>query len=158
MAPKMLMDTNTLFTSSFGTFSEIIVIYYSFKIFPRFWLAKSARIIHNNQLLMTKFERILCLTRKWRQKCSVLAGKGTVNREDLGTRLSCFGCENKKWGTFHSFQEYDLGKVIAKNMPRRARTQLEEISEGVTRLGLRPRRITPSSISIILHKILSLIH
>ena len=29
-----------------------------------------------------------------------------------------------------------------------------EISEGVIRLGLRPRRITPSSISIILHKIL----
>ena len=27
-----------------------------------------------------------------------------------------------------------------------------EISEGVIRLGLRPRRITPSSISIILHK------
>ena len=33
-----------------------------------------------------------------------------------------------------------------------------EILEGVIRLGLRPRRITPSSISIILHKILSLIH
>ena len=33
-----------------------------------------------------------------------------------------------------------------------------KISEGVIRLGLRPRRITPSSVSIILHKILSLIH
>ena len=50
------------------------IIYYSFKIFPRFWLAKSSRMIHYNQLLMTKFGRILCLTRKWRQKCSVLAG------------------------------------------------------------------------------------
>ena len=40
--------------------------YYSFKIFPKFWLAKSTRIIHgHNQLLMTKFVRILCLTRKW---------------------------------------------------------------------------------------------
>ena len=29
----------------------------------------------------------------------------TVNREDLETRLSCFGCELKKWRTFHSFQE-----------------------------------------------------
>ena len=48
--------------------------YYSFKIFPQFWLAKSTRIIHHNQLLMTKFGRILCLTRKWREKCSVLAG------------------------------------------------------------------------------------
>ena len=71
--------------------------YYSFKIFPRFWLAKSTRLIHHNQLLMTKFERILCLTRKWRQKC-------TVNREDLGTRLSCFGCGNKNGGRFTRFK------------------------------------------------------
>ena len=48
--------------------------YYSFKIFARFWLAKSTRLIHHNQLLMTKFGRNLTLTRKWRQKCSVFAG------------------------------------------------------------------------------------
>ena len=36
--------------------------------------------------------------------------------------------------------------------------RIMEISEGVIRLDLRPRRITLSSISIILHKILSLIH
>ena len=48
--------------------------YYSFKIFPRFWLAKGPRISHHNQLLMTKLGRILCLTRRWCQKCSVLAG------------------------------------------------------------------------------------
>ena len=57
-------------------FQKTIIIanyyYYSFKIFPQFWLAKSTRIIHHNQLLMTKFGRILCLTRKWRQKCSLL--------------------------------------------------------------------------------------
>ena len=35
--------------------------------------------------------------------------------------------------------------------------RIMEISEAVFRLGLRPRRITPSSIFIILHKILSLI-
>ena len=35
--------------------------------------------------------------------------------------------------------------------------RIMEISEGVIRLGLRRRRITPSLISIILHKILSLI-
>ena len=46
-------------------------------------------------------------------------------REDLGTRLSCFGCENKKWRTFQSFQELELGGIIAKNMARTARTQLE---------------------------------
>ena len=48
--------------------------YYSFKIFPRFRLAKSTRLIHHNQFLMTIFGRILCLARKWRQKCSVLVG------------------------------------------------------------------------------------
>ena len=48
------------------------ICYYSFKIFPQFWLAKNTRIIHHNQLLMTKFGRILCLRRKWRQKCSPL--------------------------------------------------------------------------------------
>ena len=35
-------------------------LYYSFKIFPQL----STRIIHHNQLLVTKFGRILCLTRK----------------------------------------------------------------------------------------------
>ena len=72
------------------------IYYYSFKIFPRFWLAKSTCLIHHNQLLMTKFGRNLTLTRKWRQKCSIFAGSGTVNREDLGTRLSCFGFEFEK--------------------------------------------------------------
>ena len=79
--------------------------YDSFKIFRRFWLAKSTHIIHHNQFPETKFGRILCLKTKWRQKCSVRAGYGTVNREDLGRRLSCFSCVNKKWRTFHSFQE-----------------------------------------------------
>ena len=48
--------------------------YYSFKIFPRFWLAKSKRLIHHNQLMMTKFGGILTLMRKWCQKCSVFTG------------------------------------------------------------------------------------
>ena len=33
--------------------------YYSFKIFLRSWLAKITRIIHHNQLPLTKFGRIL---------------------------------------------------------------------------------------------------
>ena len=74
---------------------------------------------------MTKFERILRLMNRSRQKCSLLAGSCIVNREDLWTRLSCFGCENKRWRTFHSFQEQELGEIIAKNMVRAATTQLE---------------------------------
>ena len=33
--------------------------YYSFKIFPRFWLVETTRIIHHNQLLFTKFGKKL---------------------------------------------------------------------------------------------------
>ena len=33
-------------------------------IFAQFLLAESTRIIHHNQLVITKFGRILCLTRK----------------------------------------------------------------------------------------------
>ena len=40
-------------------------------------------------------------------------------------RIGCFGCENKKWRTFQSFQEKELGEIIAKNMTRTAGTQLE---------------------------------
>ena len=76
--------------------------YYSFKIFPRFWMAKSTLIIHHNQLLMTKFGRILCLTRKWLQKCSPLQVKAPLTGKP-GTRLSCFGCE-KNGGHFTSFK------------------------------------------------------
>ena len=78
--------------------------HFSLESVPRFWLAKSTRIIHHNQLLMTKFERILCLTRNWRQKCSVFAGWSTVKRKDLATRLSCFGCETKNGGHFTRFK------------------------------------------------------
>ena len=39
---------------------------------PEDEVAKSTRIIHHNQLLMTEFGRILCLTRKLRQNCSLL--------------------------------------------------------------------------------------
>ena len=64
--------------------SVIKIHYYSFKIFPQFWLAKSARIIHHNQLLMTKFGRILCLMRKWCQKCSLLQVSAPLTEKTLG--------------------------------------------------------------------------
>ena len=35
------------------------IIYYSFKIFLCFWLTKITRIIHHNQLLLTKFGKFL---------------------------------------------------------------------------------------------------
>ena len=49
----------------FNTITLLINLhYYSLKIFPQFLLAKSTRFIHHNQLLMTKFGRILSLARK----------------------------------------------------------------------------------------------
>ena len=53
---------------------SIIATYYSFKIFLSFWLAKDTHVIHHNQLLLTKFGRILWLINQWRQKCSTVAG------------------------------------------------------------------------------------
>ena len=47
------------------------------------------------------------------------------NQDNLGSRLGCFGCENKQKRTFHSFQEQELGEIIAKDMARTASTQLE---------------------------------
>ena len=100
--------------------------YYSFKIFPKFWLAKSTRIIHHNQLLMTKFGRILCLTRKWRQKCSPLQVKVPLPRRP-GDEVELFWLWKQKWRTLPSFQEYELqlevGEIIAKNIAKTVRRQ-----------------------------------
>ena len=78
--------------------------YYLFKISFQFWLAKSTRIIHHNQLLITKFGRILCLTRKWRQKCSPLQVKAPLPRRP-GDEVELFWLWKQEWRTVHSFQE-----------------------------------------------------
>ena len=102
---------------------QLSLHYYSFKLFPQFWLAKSTRIIHHNQLLMTKFGRILCLTRKWHQKCSPLQVKAPLLRRP-GDEVELFWLLKKKWRKFHLFQEQELqlelGKIIAKNMAKTA--------------------------------------
>ena len=75
--------------------NSLIVNYYSFKIFPRFWLAKRTRIIHHNQFLMTKFGRILCLTRKWRQKCSLLQVNASLTEKTWGRGWVVFVMKTK---------------------------------------------------------------
>ena len=52
--------------------NSLIVYYSSFKIFLRFWLAKIPRIIHHNQLMSTKFGRILRYVKWWCQSCGKL--------------------------------------------------------------------------------------
>ena len=78
--------------------------YYSFKIFSRFWLVKTTRIIHHNQLLFTKFgknlrhielmtskvelsENYWTIDVKMTSKVQPAADYWTVDRENLGTRL-----------------------------------------------------------------------
>ena len=74
-----LVDTRK-YSKTISLIASVKLHYCSFKIFPQFWLAKSTRIIHHNQLLMTKFWRILCLTRKRRHKCSPLQVKALLPR------------------------------------------------------------------------------
>ena len=60
-------------------------VYYSFKIFPRFWLVKTTRIIHHNQLLFSK--NYWTIDVKMTSKVQPAADYWTVDRENLGTRL-----------------------------------------------------------------------
>ena len=55
--------------------------------------------IPHNQLLLTQFGMNFVILNRWCQndvkKCSLVAGYWTVDRENLGTRLSCFGSYSK---------------------------------------------------------------
>ena len=67
--------------------------YYSFKIFLRFWLAKIRRIIYHNKLLSIQFGRTFPYWTGDVKSAGKVAVYWTVNRENLGTRLSCFRSE-----------------------------------------------------------------
>ena len=105
---QAIRDTFHLRDSEFKSF------YYSFKIFLSFWLAKSTSIIHLNQLLLTKFGRILRLIDRWQQKCRTLVQvnapltKKTWGRGWAGRNGPTVG------GTFHSFHHELLSKNIAR--------------------------------------------
>ena len=61
---------------------KLICIIIHSKYFPNSdWLKAHSHVIHHNQLLMTKFGRILCLKRKWRQKCSPLQVKAPLTKK-----------------------------------------------------------------------------
>ena len=85
-------------------FIDININYYSVKIFPQFWLTKSTRIIHHNQLMMTKFGRILCLTRKWRQKCSLLQVNAPLTEKTWGRDWAVFVVKTKMAHTSYPTQ------------------------------------------------------
>ena len=96
--------TGTHELTNIDSITTINYDYYSFKIFSCFWLVKTTRIIHHNQLLFTKFGKNLrhieSMTSKVRStknywtddikmksKVQPAADYWTIDRENLGTRL-----------------------------------------------------------------------
>ena len=155
-------------------------LYYSFKIFPCFWLVKTwtTHILHHNQLLFAKFgknlrhiesimSKVQSVVDYWTDdikitpKVQPAADYWTVDWENLGLRLCHFWWAEKqraKWQ--NSFKNGEIfwmnNKAIIEFGFRRIWRSLQ-ISEGIIHLGLRPLWITPSLICRILRILLSLI-
>ena len=105
---------NTVFNNNM--FNEY---YYSFKIFPRFWLAKSTRLILHNQLLMTKFGRILCLARKWVKNAPFLQVNAPLTEKTWGRGWVVLVVETKMADILL------VSRVRTRRNNRTARRQLE---------------------------------
>ena len=89
------------------------VYYYSFKIFLLFWLAKITCTIHHNQLLLTKFGRVLPY---WTNDVKSTAKLQII--EPL-TKKTCFGSEKKSGGTVGGTFYLFHGEPLSKNIERR---------------------------------------
>ena len=152
-------------------FIEHKINYYSFKIFPRFGLVETTRIIHHNRLLLTKFGKNLrhiqsmtskeepaanysTVDVKMTSKVEPAAEYSTVDRKNLGTRLWFWWAEKQRakrrnyitngeifWMNNKSIIEFSFRRIW----------RILQISESVIHLGRRPRWITPSLICRILH-------
>ena len=59
--------------------------YYSFKIFPCFWLVKTTCLIHHNQLLLTKFRKNFVIL-NWHQKFVIL---NQLHQNDVKSSVCC---------------------------------------------------------------------
>ena len=93
--------------------------YYSYKVFLGFWLAKITCIIHHNQLLLTKFGRILPYWTndvKSAEKLQIIELLTEKTREWVWV---VFEVSNGK--AFYSFH----GELLSKNIARTARRQLD---------------------------------
>ena len=105
-------------------------LYYSSKIFPRFWLVKTTRTIHDNQLLLTNFGKIknFIILSRWRQNDVKSAAWLQVIKpltEKTWGRGSGVLVVETKWrncrGIFYSFH----GEILSKNIARTTRRQLD---------------------------------
>ena len=76
--------------------NRLFIIIIHSKIFRRFWLAKIPRIIHHNQLLLTKFGRILRYLTDDVNRAGKLRDYWTTNRETRG-RVKVVLVVSTKW-------------------------------------------------------------
>ena len=95
----------------------MIMILYKREINGRFWLAKITRIIHHNQLLLTKFGRILPY---WTDEVKSAAKTQIIEPLTKKTWVRVWVVfEVSNGRTFNSFH----GKLLSKNIARTARRQ-----------------------------------
>ena len=91
--------------------------YYSFKIFLRFWLAKITRIIHHNQLLLTKFGKILPYWTNDVKSAAKLQIIEPLTKKTWGRVWVVFEVSNGR--TFYSFHSELWSNKHSKNSKKR---------------------------------------
>ena len=104
---------------SFLSWAESKPDYYSFKLFLRFWFARITCIIHHNQLLFTKFGRILPYWTNDVKSAAKLQIIEPLAKKTWGRDWVLFRVSNG--GTFYSFQDELLSKSIARTAKKTTR-------------------------------------
>ena len=135
--------------------------YYSFKIFPRFWLVKSTRIIHHNQLLFAKFRNSFVILNRWRRKCSLLKIIEPSSEKTWGSGCVIFG-EQKDKELMFSFKSWKISWIKNKAITEfgfRRIWRILKISDGViTLLDLQNSSYPTQPHSIIANYYMALSH
>ena len=88
-----------------GGIPQSNIWYYSFTLLPRFWLFKTTRKIHNNQLLLTKFRENFVILNQWRRLCSPLQNIELLIEETWGRDCVTFG-EQENEELIFSFESW----------------------------------------------------
>ena len=99
----------------------VIQHYYSFKIFPHFWLVKTTHIIHHNQLLFTKFGKNLCHIESMTSKVQPAADYWTddvkMTSKVQRAALIIEPLTEKTWGRDYHIIPY--GSLVLNMIPRK---------------------------------------
>ena len=99
--------------------------YYLFKIFLPFWLAKITRIIHQNQLLLTKFGRISPYWTDDVKSAAKLQIIEPLTKKTWGQVWVVFEVSNGR--TFYSFHSELWSNKHGKNSKKRTRQMTSDI-------------------------------